>query len=87
MEINDTSPPLYQITQTKYLCFVLAEQKPKTSVYAVQSKNSGSILGEIRWYAAWRQYTFMPTEETVFNSECLNDIIKFINNLMESRKQ
>jgi hypothetical protein len=35
------------------------------------------------WYGAWRQYCFFPSEEMIFSSGCMQDIIKFIQNLME----
>ncbi len=44
------------------------------------------ILGKISWYPAWRQYVLMPSYPTIWNRDCMNDIISFINNLMEDRK-
>lgn len=44
------------------------------------------ILGRIQWYAQWRQYTFSPSCPTIWNRDCMNDIIFFINNLMKDRK-
>ena len=44
------------------------------------------ILGRISWYFQWRQYTFSPSFDTIWNKDCLNDIIFFINNLMQDRK-
>ncbi len=44
------------------------------------------ILGRISWYPQWRQYTFSPGFPTVWNKECMEDIIFFITNLMKDRK-
>ncbi len=66
---------------SKYLEFSIIGLKPKTKVIAVESKHSGTMLGEIKWFARWRQYAFFPGRETVFNVECLNDIITHIKGL------
>ena len=66
---------------SKYLDFKLLEQKPKTEVIGVYSKKSRNILGIIKWYGRWRQYAFFPEIDTLYNSECLNDIIICIKGL------
>ena len=79
-----TEPRLYR--RTKWLEFLIVESKPKTVVVAVRN-TSGQHLGEIRWYGAWRQYTFSPTQEAplVFNNRCLEDIVNVINSLNAER--
>ena len=62
----------------KYLEFKVIEQKPKTKVIAVISKLHGYKLGIVKWYGPWRQYCFFPSAETVFNKNCLDDIILFM---------
>jgi len=66
---------------SKYLEFQLLEQKPKTKVIEVLSKEHESSLGIIRWFNRWRQYAFFPESGTVFNVECLNDIQSYIREL------
>ena len=66
---------------SKYLEFKLLEQKPKTQVIEVKSKVQYSRLGIIKWYPRWRQYAFFPEWGTLFNTECLNDIISYIREL------
>jgi hypothetical protein len=66
---------------SKYLEFHLLEQKPKTKVIGVYSKKNDDVLREIKWYGRWRQYAFFPEPETIFNSECLNDIIIYMKGL------
>lgn len=67
---------------SKYLEFKLIEQKPKTKVIEVKSKlQLYGRLGIIKWYPRWRQYAFFPENDTLFNVECLNDIVSYIREL------
>ena len=72
----------------KYITMIHDHDLPKTSVFDVYTKNEKeTYLGEIRWYAPWRQYCFYPQDECVFSKGCMNDICDFINRLGELRKQ
>ncbi len=71
---------------TEYLEFYLVERKPKTNVYSVMSRRHGTNLGVVKWYPSWRQYAFFPSDETVFNAECLENVEAFLVHLMEERK-
>jgi len=54
----------------------------KTKIYFLcNSRNELIHLGKIKWHGAWRQYCFFPEEDTLFNSDCLNDITDFLNKL------
>lgn len=64
--------------QASYVSFQLVEHKPKTEVYNVLTSSTKDILGQVKWWAQWRQYCFFPTEECVFSSGCLSDIIDFV---------
>ena len=72
-----------------YIDFELIAKKHKTSVYAIVSKSSGDVLGHIRWYFGWRQYIFEPetTEDTIWNRGCLQEVIDFLQRLMDERKE
>ena len=72
---------------SKYLEFIEVPYKGKTKRFEVISKSSGYRLGKIAWYSQWRQYTFSPSFETIWNRDCLKDIIFFITNLMQDRKE
>lgn len=72
---------------SKYLEFSITEWKPKTKAIGVWSRKSGETLGEIKWFGRWRQYTFFPRPETIFNSECLDDIRSYIKDLMLERRK
>ena len=75
-----------QIRCTKYLRFFLISMNPKTMTYEVLSINQGLRLAIIKWYGPWRQYCFYPEANTVWNVGCLQDINKFINDLMAERR-
>jgi hypothetical protein len=72
---------------SKYLEFSLIEEKSiglgqKIKIIGVWSKkHSKKRLGLIKWFGRWRQYTFFPETGTVFNAECLNDIVSHIKGL------
>ena len=76
------------IKETKYLTFESTQFRGrKTKVIHVCNRKSGHPLGTIEWYGSWRQYCFMPSEEiaTVWNNDCLTDVISVINDLMKER--
>lgn len=52
----------------------------KTEIWGVYSIR-GLPLGQIRWFGRWRQFTFWPEPSTVFNSECMNTIRMFTDEL------
>jgi len=60
---------------SKYLEFSTIADLPKTKIIGVWSKKHGNRLGLIKWYGPWRRYAFFPENETLFDTECLNDII------------
>jgi len=72
---------------SKWITFQLAEkQNPKTKVYWVITKEQPYLtLGQIKWFGRWRKYSFFPQPETVFERDCLNDIISFIGDLERRR--
>lgn len=65
---------------SKYLDFKIHpfRKNGTKSVYWVISKMRGGILGELRWYYKWRQYCFYPNSGTLFNKNCMKDIVDFI---------
>lgn len=58
-----------------FLTFNELSPLAKTKVIGVQNKDSGVGLGLIKFWGAWRQYTFQPYENTVLNSDCMIEII------------
>lgn len=71
---------------SKYLEFNKIGWTGKTHVVNIHSKRN-VFLGTIRWHGPWRQYCFLPTAETVFNIGCMEDINKYIKELMAERRQ
>jgi len=77
---------------TEYLVFVLPDEKegvkqpPKTKLIAIINKHHNEVIGEIKWFSKWRQYCFYPTNNTIWNKDCLNDVNSVITKLMEERK-
>jgi len=50
--------------------------KRKTATYSIHNNKTGIKLGEIRWYAPWRQFCLFPARftEVVWSRDCLDDI-------------
>lgn len=67
----------------KYItAFDQTSDNRKTKVYELCNRQNERIhLGEIKYNTRWRKYCFYPTDETVFDSKCLLDIIDFIDKL------
>lgn len=58
---------------------------PKTQTFLVRNKESDFVLGEVKWYGPFRQYSFFPAQNTVFEKTCMSDITRFIIQLMNER--
>lgn len=69
-----------------YVQFTEIKDTGKTKVWDVHNSNDGSYLGEIRWFGNWRKYVFFPAELTIWSSDCLADVAKFIDQRMDERK-
>lgn len=69
--------------ESKYLTFEIIDKKLKTNVYAVYGMEE---IGVIKWYSKWRKYCFFPCDDMVFDTQCMGDITRFINNIMEAHK-
>lgn len=71
----------------KWINIVQTEQKPKTKVWTVVTKEHSLSIGQIQWFGKWRKYAFFPLAETVFEPDCLRDIAAFIQAEMDKRKK
>ncbi len=62
----------------KWIDFVNVGSSPsgKTLMFQVFTED-GTVLGEVKWYTAWRQYSFFPANDTIFEKTCLRDIAAF----------
>lgn len=45
---------------------------------ASSGSSVGDLLGEVRWFGRWRQYAFFPVSDTVWNSDCLDEVNRFV---------
>ena len=44
----------------------------------VRSKKTGLILGRIKYDPEWKKHVFVPLPHTIFDDECLRDIVGWI---------
>ena len=67
------------VRESKYLVYhSVILPKRKTPIVFVCNKSSEE-LGQIRFYPQWRRFVFYPKADTLFDSNCLEDIIFTIN--------
>lgn len=71
---------------SKWIDFVEGHSNGITKVFLVKEKEGNGHLGMIKWYSPWRKYSFFPNQNTIFETDCLKDIISFITKLMLDRK-
>jgi len=71
-----------------YLVFEKISESPSglTGIHRVMTQ-TGSTLGEIRWYGAWRKYVFFPEPSTLYDPPCLLEIAGYVRELTEFHKQ
>lgn len=48
----------------------------KTWTWTVKTL-AGVRLGEVKWFAPWRQYSFFPDAGTAFERDCLRTLADF----------
>lgn len=48
----------------------------KTRTWTVKTL-AGVRLGKVRWFAAWRQYSFFPDPGTTYERDCLRTLADF----------
>jgi len=75
------------IQSTSYLTFELLKvtDSGKTEVWTIESRDE-SLLGMIRWHPPWRQYTVFLEDCTIFNNQCLKDIIDVLDVLNKYKR-
>jgi hypothetical protein len=72
-------------TKFKYISFILTKNTGKTTQWSIHNNKTNALLGAIKWHSAWRSYCFFTIPETIFDKNCLNDIITFIVQLQTQR--
>jgi hypothetical protein len=71
----------------KYIIIKLVSIGDRTNKYQVVSKNNNILLGDIKWYGPWRKYCFFPSNDTIFETQCLSDIIHSLNRIQIDYKE
>ena len=72
---------------SEYITFVKVANTGKTLVFEVRSVSNRSVLGVVKWHGAWRQYVLFTEPHVIFNTDCLDSIITFLNGLMAARAE
>lgn len=97
--MTDDIETLPVVHRTAYLAFVLTPRhaRRRTDVWEVHGTHGvtswehathaayGTQLGTVRWFGAWRQYILEPAFGTVWNTACLQDVVRFIGAEMDKR--
>jgi hypothetical protein len=78
--------------EASYIEFRPAYLSPgmKTDKWAVVTTGGLHILGEVRWFNAWRGYALIAEAGTVFEEKCLREIAEFTEeqtNLHRAKQQ
>jgi hypothetical protein len=59
----------------------------KTKRFELYAKEgTGALLGCVRWYGAWRCYSFFPEPSTLFERTCLREIADFLEDLTKAHR-
>lgn len=69
-----------------FLDFRQIGEKKKTKIFGVYSSSGGDSLGGVMWQVSWRKYCFFPKDATVFDSNCLQEIIEFLDKINKEHK-
>jgi hypothetical protein len=68
-----------------FLRFDLEHDTGKTKKWSVHG--GAGELGSISWYASWRRYCFSPDGYTIWDRDCLTEIVAFIDVQMAERNK
>lgn len=58
-----------------------------TKAWAVMTNDGAACLGRVAWYSPWRKHCFFPSNQTLFEEDCLRRISFFIVTATEERKR
>ena len=54
----------------------------KTKIYTLYNKNDTNcetLLGTVKWFGRWRKYCFFTEPGIVFDSHCLEEVLRLLN--------
>jgi len=46
--------------------------------YVVKTKKKYETIGFITFFKPWKKWVFEPCEQTIYDTECMKDIIRFM---------
>lgn len=76
-----------KVYENKYFfIYSINKKNRKTPIYWIFN-NDNFNLGEIKWYASWRKFCFYPSNDTVWDNKCLQEVLKFLDNINENWKE
>lgn len=58
----------------------------KTPILYIFS-NDKTLLGNIKWYGAWRKFCFYPNKDSIWDNYCLNDLTNFLEQYNKEWRQ
>ena len=58
-----------------------------TKIWRIGPKAGGPELGVVKWFPAWRRYTFCPSMGTTYDAACLQDLSEFCETETQNRKE
>lgn len=66
-----------------YITFIKLSQikKKKTDDIKLFNKDTEACLGEIKWFPAFRKYSYFPVGDIVLDAKCLDVISKYLDEL------
>ena len=65
-----------------YITFIkLSQFKKKTDIIMLFNRCTEECLGEIKWFSAFRKYSYFPATDIVLDDKCLDVISKYLNDL------
>lgn len=77
-----------KITYKSNYFYITEEILPnrKTPIYNIINNNNLKI-GQIRWYGPWRKFCFYPDSDTIWDNNCLQDVLNIINDYNSKWRQ
>lgn len=77
---------LIETKETEFLRFRKFKYTHKKTFDIDVDNKKAETIGVIKFHGAWWKYIFEPSAYIIFDTKCLQDIIVYINQLMEDRK-
>lgn len=68
-----------------YIVKLNKPENKKTDTYCITTIGTNYVIGEIKWWGAWRKYCFFPGEDTVYDNKCMLQIMNFMNEINLAR--